>query len=102
MLFRSDHADTKRMLSEGTIELMAEKVETKVGKKKVVKLVGQGDAEVHLKDLEEAKAIKIVADTHNRELLQRWTDEETRHKVKRALDKQMEPFKDRPLQGELG
>ena len=78
-----------RMIEEGDIEVMEEKIVEKVGKKTIVKIVGQTDGPVMLKDFDEKKAVDVVNDTYNVDLLQRWMDEESRHKVKRALDKKL-------------
>lgn len=82
----------KKMIADGKIELLAEKVVTTVGKKKVTKIIGQDDEEVSLRDFSEVRALQIVKDTLDRDILQRWLDEETRHKVKRALSKQIKPL----------
>lgn len=91
-LYKND-TEVLRFIKNKTLELMAEKVTLKTSSgKKVTKVIGQGDDELSLKDLSEEKAIEIVKGTFNRELLQRWTDEENRHKVKRELDKQTKPL----------
>ena len=87
----------KRMVKEGLIELLEETVSVRMrdksGKVKTVKkTIGHDDKPVALKYFEESKAIKIVNQTFNRDILQRWADEETRHKVKRALEKQLKPL----------
>lgn len=87
-----NHPGIQKMLEDGKIEVMAEKVQVKVGKKTVTKVVGQDDEEVALKHFAETRAIAVVKGTYNRDILQRWLDEETRHKVKRALTKQIEPL----------
>jgi hypothetical protein len=87
-----DHPGIKAMLKNKKIELMSEKVQIKEGKKKITKIVGPSDEEVDLKLFAESRAIEIVKETLNRDILQRWLDEETRHKVKRALTKQIEPL----------
>jgi hypothetical protein len=48
--------------------------------------------EFNVKDMDEKTAISVVTSTWVRPLLQRWQDEETHHKVKRALDKQLKPL----------
>lgn len=87
-----DHPGIKKMLAEKKIELLNETVVVTEGKKKVKKVIGQDDEEVSLRFLSELKSIEIVKGTLNRDILQRWLDEETRHKVKRALSKQIEPL----------
>lgn len=87
-----DHPGIKRMIDEGKIEIMSEKIQVKEGKKLVTKIIGQTDEEVSLKHFTETRAIAIVKGTLNRDILERWLDEETRHKVKRALKKQVEPL----------
>lgn len=47
------------------------------------------DEELHLSELEADQALEVVKETYNRAMLQRWLDEETRHRVKRAVDKQL-------------
>jgi hypothetical protein len=87
-----NHPQLMKFMKEKTIELMDDVVTIKEGKKKIVKHVGQDDEEVSLKWFTDSRAIEIVKGTLNREILQRWMDEETRHKVKRALTKQIEPL----------
>lgn len=82
-------AEIKRMIEDGDIVLMEDRVEQKVGKKKIVKIIGKTDEPVALKDLDEKRAIEVAGETFNLDMLQRWMDEETRHKVKRAIDKQV-------------
>lgn len=81
-------AEVKRFISEGKLEILAEKVGT--GKTK--KTIGLDDKPIDLKELTEAKSIEIIKNTFNRELLQRWIDEENRSKVKRALEEQIKPL----------
>ncbi|CAM6004899.1 unnamed protein product [Sphagnum balticum] len=51
------------------------------GKVKFVEtIIGQDDAEVTLKYFSEKQAIDVVKNTWNRDILQRWLDEEMRHK----------------------
>lgn len=90
-LYEND-AEIKRMIEDKTIEVMAEKVVIQDGKRKITKIIGKDDEEVHVKELPEAKAIEVVKGTLNRDILQRWMDEETRHKVKRAIDAQLKPL----------
>lgn len=87
-----DDPEIKRMVADGDIVLMAEKVQD--GKK--TKTIGQDDQPVDLKDLPIDKAIKIAKETLNRDLLQRWADEETRHKVKRILESQIKELTHQP------
>jgi hypothetical protein len=87
-----DHPGIVKMLKDKTIRLMAEVVTVKEGKKKLTMVLGQDDEQIDLKMLAEPRAIEIVKETLNRDILQRWLDEETRHKVKRALTKQIEPL----------
>jgi hypothetical protein len=87
-----DHPSIKKMLKENKIVLLAEPVTVTQGSKKVKKIIGMDDEEVSLKLFTDVRAIEIVKETLNRDILQRWLDEETRHKVKRALKKQIEPL----------
>ena len=84
--------EIQKWIKEGKLELMAEKVVVKDGRKKSTKIIGTTDDELNIMDLPEAKAIEVVKATYNREMLQRWIDEENRHKVKRVLTKQIEPL----------
>lgn len=77
------------MVESKKIELMNIVVVEGKGKKRVF---GQGDDELHIVKIPDATAISIVKDTLNREMLQRWLDEETRSKVKRALEAQIKPL----------
>lgn len=86
------HPEIARFIEEGVIEVMDEKKVEKKGKRTVTKRIGQDDKPLNLKDLTEAKAIAVVKETHNRDLLERWLDAETRTKVKRALEKQIKPL----------
>lgn len=81
-----------KMLKDKKIELMDEKVTIKQGKKQVVQVVGQDDEPISLRSFSESRAVEIVDGTFNRDILNRWLDEETRHKVKKALRKQVEPL----------
>lgn len=87
-----DHPGIKKMLKDKTIEIMSDTVVVKQGRKSLKKVVGQDDEEVSLHLFSEARSIEIVKGTLNRDILQRWIDEETRHKVKRALTKQIKPL----------
>ena len=87
-----EHPDIKKMLKKGKLEVMAEKVVVNKGAKKVTKVIGQDDKKIKLMELPEAKALQVAKGTFDRDLLQRWLDEETRHLVKRALTKQIEPL----------
>lgn len=52
--------------------------------------LGEGDQEVHINQItDEKKALDIVRNTWNKKLLERWFDEETRSRVKKALDSQL-------------
>jgi len=88
----------KAMLKKGLIEVMSFSVKKKVrsketGKVKVVeKVLGQDDSEMTLEFFDEKQSIDVVKSTFNRDMLQRWLDEETRHRVKRAITKQLEPL----------
>jgi MarR-like DNA-binding transcriptional regulator SgrR of sgrS sRNA len=92
------HPQIQKMIRAGKIELMADKVTVTVrskstGKtKKVVKLIGQSDEMIKLKYFDEKRAVAIVKGTLNRDMLQEWLDEESRHKVKRAIEKQIKPL----------
>ncbi len=87
-----DNPQIVKMLKKGTIVLMDEKVVFSRGGKKIQKQVGADDSEIHLKVFDDKRAIEIVKSTFNRDLLQRWLDGETRSKVKRRLEKQIEPL----------
>ena len=91
-----EHPGIKKMLKDKKIELLNETVVVVEGKKKIKKVVGMDDEEISLKLFSEARAIEICKDTLNRDILQRWIDEETRHKVKRALIKQIKPLLNEP------
>lgn len=75
-----------RMIKNKEIELMTFK------NQKTKKVLGQTDAEIHVTDMSEDDAIECVKGTFSRPMLQRWLDEETRHKVKRTIDKQLKPL----------
>lgn len=79
------HPDIKQMLSARDIELM--KYKPKKGK-----AIGLDDSELHLTDLKDDDAISVASSTFSRPMLQRWLDEETRHKVKRVVEKQLTPL----------
>lgn len=87
-----DHPQIQHMLKKKLIVLMAEKVAIIKGGKKMTKLVGPEDEKVRLRWFETARAVEIVKGTYDREMLQRWEDEETRHRVKKAIKKQLEPL----------
>ncbi|SRR5579875_2527930 len=93
-----EHPAIKKMLKKGTIELLNYKASLKVRDKKsgrlkkVVKMLGQDDKPIKLKHFDEPTALKIIKGTLNREILERWLDEERRHKIKRALRKQIKPL----------
>lgn len=91
-----NHPGIQKMLKDKKIELMTDVVEIKKGKKTTTMPIGQDDEPVALKYFAENRAIEIVKGTLNRDILQRWLDEETRHKVKRALTKQIEPLLNKP------
>jgi hypothetical protein len=91
-----NHPGIQKMLEEKKIELMNDVVQVKVGKKTVEKIIGQDDEEITLKYFSDSRAVEIVKGTLNRDILQRWMDEETRHKVKRAITKQIEPLLNKP------
>ena len=77
-----DEPSFKKLMAEGVIVVSDAAMGT--GKKAVK--VGQADVEVHLSEIkDEKKCIEIVNGTFDRELFQRWLDEETRSKVKRAI-----------------
>lgn len=81
-----------KMLKAGKIEVLEEKVSFYEGRKKITKVVGIDDEQVVLQQFPEPRAIKIAKETWDRGILQRWLDEETRHKVKRVLEKQIKPL----------
>jgi hypothetical protein len=84
--------EIQRMLADKQIELLEEKIITGKGKNKTVEIIGKSDEELHLSKLPEAKAIELIKGTLNRKMLERWIDEEVRHKVKRALVEQLKPL----------
>jgi len=86
------HPSVKKMMEKGTLELLETKVVVMVKGKKVIKKIGSNDNKVKLTYFEEKKAISIVKDTYNRDILNRWLDEETRPKVIKAIQKQVEPL----------
>lgn len=87
-----DHPQIQRMIKKGKIKLMAEKVTVKKGGKLVTKLVGPEDEQIKIRWFDEKRALSIVKDTYNREILQRWLDQETRTKVKKLIEKQLTPL----------
>lgn len=87
----------QKLLKKGKIELLEHRAKVKVkttsGKTKTVeKLIGADDKPIKLKYFDEPLAAKIVKQTLNRDMLQRWLDEERRHRVKKALRKQIKPL----------
>ena len=93
-----NHPQHVKMIKKGMIEFLAIPAlvpvrDAKTGKiKKVKRVVGADDRPVKLKYLDEKLAIKIVLSTLNRDILERWLDEEQRHKVKKVLRKQIKPL----------
>jgi hypothetical protein len=92
-----NHPQIVKMIKKNIIEIMNHtakvKVRDKKGKVKLVqRLIGQDDRPVRLTYFDEKSAVKIAKETWNRELLQRWLDEERRHKVAKVLRKQIEPL----------
>lgn len=88
------HPHVVDMMNNNEIELFKEEDVGIKPKGKVQKdqprYLGQGDQPVRLCDIPDDKsAIEIVKATYDKNLLQRWMDEETRSKVKRELDKQL-------------
>jgi len=76
-----------RMIETKELEIMNETQEVKGSKgKTAVKKIGLDDELVSLKDFSETKAIQYVKETYLMSILTRWSDEEVRHKVKRALE----------------
>lgn len=76
----------KEMVKKGDIVVS----DVKVGAGKKAVALAEADVEVHLSEIkDEKKCIEIVKGTFNRELLQRWLDEETRSKVKRAINERV-------------
>lgn len=53
----------------------------------------QGGKQVQLKDLGEQEAIKMASISADVELLEKWSEQETRRKVKAAIDKQLSQIK---------
>lgn len=90
-----------RMIADKIIVLMNEKVTVNQGKKKVTKVIGQDDEEIVLKDFSDSKAVEVVGGTLNKDLLQRWDDEENRHKVKRALAAQLKKLSPESEDGKI-
>lgn len=88
----------QKMLQKGILEVFSQKVKVQVKDKKsgrvktVEKVVGLDDKPIKLKYFDEKQSVEIVKGTLNREILQRWIDEERRHKVMKALRKQIEPL----------
>jgi hypothetical protein len=85
------------MIKKKMIEFMDAKVrvriKTSTGKVKLeMRQVGTDDRPVRLRYFDEKQAIEIAKNTWDREMLQVWLDEETRHRVKKALTKQVEPL----------
>lgn len=79
-----------KMLDDKIIELFEAKVTYRNDDgKKVTKIIGKDDEPLDLKLLDEKKAIEVVKSTYKKNILERWNDEEFRHKVKRELEKQM-------------
>ena len=78
------------MIEDGDIELVNLKSEAK-GKAKP-KVIGKDDKELRIKELSAKDAIKVVKETFDRDMLERWQAEETRHTVKKELDKALEKF----------
>lgn len=95
-----NHPDILKMIQDKKLELLNEKVTTTKGKKKTILTVGMDDKPIDLKDFSEARAIAIVKDVFNRDILQRWLDEDTRHKVKRALEIQIKPLRNEKQESE--
>lgn len=87
-----DHPGIKKMIKDKMIQVMSDVVSVKVGKKTIKLAIGQDDKELSLQDFSAERAAEIVKQTWNRDMLQRWLDEETRHKVKRTLTKQIKPL----------
>ncbi len=91
------HPMLQKYVKKGTIELFSYpatiRVKGKNGKTKLKKVIlGGDDRPLKLRWLDEKMAIIMVKSMFVRDILQRWTDEETRHKVKKALRKQIEPL----------
>lgn len=85
-----NHPTHLKMIEDKKIEFLSEKVKVKQGKKMVTKVIGEDDEEVSLELIAEKRSIEIIKGTFNRDILQRWADEEIRHKVKRAVMDQIE------------
>lgn len=94
----ADHPQIRKLIKKGVLVLFCEKAKVKVLNKKtgrtkfVTKEVGMDDKPIKLRYFDEKLALKIVKETWDRDLLQMWDDDERRHKVKRALRKQIEPL----------
>lgn len=87
-----EHPQILKMLAEGKIELMSEVVVVKSGSKKTSLMIGESEDPLVLKQLEVPKAVKIIKGTFNREMLQRWQDDEIRSTVKKAITEQLDPL----------
>lgn len=82
--------EVQQLIKDKHIVISDVVIQEKQGKKTVKVELGKADVEVHLVAIkEEKKCLEIIAGTFNRELLQRWIDEENRSKIKRALEKRM-------------
>lgn len=88
----STHPQIVRMMKRKKIVLLTDTVEVKKGGKKVKLQVGLTDVPIRLRWFDAKRAIEILKNTLNRDLLQRWLDEETRSPVKRALEAQIKPL----------
>lgn len=87
-----NHPEITKMIKEKKIELLNEKVTVVKGKKKTVMVIGMNDEPVNLMDFQEDRAVEICKGTLNRDILNRWLDDETRNKVKKALELQIKPL----------
>lgn len=93
-----DNPAIQKLIKAKKIELMSHKAtitvrDKRTGKlKKVERMIGADDSPIRLKYFDEKTAIEVVKSAFDRDMLQRWEDEETRHKVKKALRKQIEPL----------
>lgn len=80
-----DHPEILGFLEDKTIELLDEKKIVLNGKKKTVVSIGMDDEPLNLKDLSDGKALTIIKDTYKQDILNRWFDEDNRHKIKKAI-----------------
>jgi hypothetical protein len=81
-----------KMIEKKKIVVLNETIIVKEGKKNVKKVIGQDDEPIDLMLLTIERSLKIIKDTYNPAILSRWLDEDSRHKVKQAITKQIKPL----------